>query len=224
MANKLLVEGLDWGIGDAALRAAFAPFGRVVAAKVTTDWETGRSRGFGHVTYDDETSARLAIETMDGTSLSGKVIRVMESPQTGKRTVYRGGDYGRTGADAPETSYRGGDYSDSRKATRDARVYRSADFGYADGPTKKSTYRAANFDGAGRKAGPLEPDSAPAESAPAESAPAESAPAEAPTAEDAPGATPASGPKRGGGHRDADQGWQRGGANDGIGDSGKTFG
>ena len=75
MGNRLLVEGLDWSVNDAALRSAFAPFGRVLEARVMTDWETGRSRGFGFVTLelaggfglaeDPDDSYRYLVETLD---------------------------------------------------------------------------------------------------------------------------------------------------------------
>ena len=223
MATKLLVEGLDWAVGDAGLRAAFAPFGRVVEAKVAVDWETGRSRGFGHVLFDDETAARLATETMDGTRLAGKVLRVMAAPDQDRGVSYRGGDYGRVVADAKDadSAYRGGDYSDGRKTPNDRRVYRSADFGYADGKTPESEYRSADFDGGKRKpkTEPLPPLPEPAQEAPAGgSAGAPTAPAAAP------GAAPA-GPKRGGGHRDAAGGWTPGRDNEGVGGNDKkTFG
>ena len=51
MATKLFVGGLSWGTDDNGLRAAFEDFGEVVDAKVVTDRETGRSRGFGFVTF-----------------------------------------------------------------------------------------------------------------------------------------------------------------------------
>jgi len=221
MATKLLVEGLDWGVTDAGLRAAFAPFGHVVEAKVAQDWETGRSRGFGHVTFDDETSSRLAVETMDGARLAGKVLRVMTAPEQDRGAAYRGGDYGRTDAtNKGGSGYRGGDYSDGRAPLNERRVYRSADFGYADGPTGASDYRSADFDG-GHKKPRLEPEG-PSEAAPPKPATdaatgGTAAPAEAPAAP--------SNPKRGGAHRDAGGGWQPGGDNDGLGSSGKkTFG
>lgn len=214
MGNRLLVEGLDWSVNDAALRSAFAPFGRVLEARVMTDWETGRSRGFGFVTLDDDTASRLAIETMDGARLAGKVLRVMPAPDATTRAGYRGGDYG-VFEDAPDekggTDYRGGDYSDGRKTPPDRSVYRSADFGYADGPTKKSTFRSADFDGGRRRAVTatqpnLEPIAPPA---------AEAAPPSTPGEPDGDGAK-AAGPKR------RASGWESGG--DGSADNKKPFG
>src|SRR5688572_14984972 len=50
MANKVFVGGLNWNTNDDGLLAAFSRFGEVVEAKVITDRDTGRSRGFGFVT------------------------------------------------------------------------------------------------------------------------------------------------------------------------------
>ena len=52
LAKKLFVGGLSWGTTDAGLRAAFERFGEVADAKVIVDRDTGRSRGFGFVSYN----------------------------------------------------------------------------------------------------------------------------------------------------------------------------
>ena len=51
MAKKLFVVGLSWDTTDDVLRQAFASFGEITEAKVITDRDTGRSRGFGFVTF-----------------------------------------------------------------------------------------------------------------------------------------------------------------------------
>ncbi|MCB9631544.1 MAG: RNA-binding protein [Sandaracinus sp.] len=76
MSNKLFVGGLPWSTDDAELQQAFAPYGEVVDAKVVTDRETGRSRGFGFVTYASEAEATAARDAMDGASLGGRRLRV----------------------------------------------------------------------------------------------------------------------------------------------------
>lgn len=79
MSKKLFVGGLSWNTNDEQLRQAFERFGNVDDAKVITDRETGRSRGFGFVTFADEDSARSAISEMDGTELDGRNIKVNEA-------------------------------------------------------------------------------------------------------------------------------------------------
>ena len=74
--NKLFVGGLSWGTDDDGLRQAFEAHGAVSEAKVITDRDTGRSRGFGFVTFDDEDDAQVAIEKMNGTDLDGRTLNV----------------------------------------------------------------------------------------------------------------------------------------------------
>ena len=85
MSNKLFIGGLSWDTNDQGLRDAFAPFGTVSDAKVITDRETGRSRGFGFVTLGDGTQAAAAIEAMDGQSLDGRNIRVNVAQERERR-------------------------------------------------------------------------------------------------------------------------------------------
>ena len=79
MATKLFVGGLSWGTDDNGLRAAFEDFGEVVDAKVVTDRETGRSRGFGFVTFASADQAREAIEGMNNAELDGRTLTVNEA-------------------------------------------------------------------------------------------------------------------------------------------------
>ncbi|HSN81471.1 MAG TPA: RNA-binding protein [Polyangiales bacterium] len=76
MSSKLFVGGLSWNTTSEALQEAFAACGDVVEAKVVTDRDSGRSRGFGFVTFQDDQGAARAIEELDGSSLDGRTIRV----------------------------------------------------------------------------------------------------------------------------------------------------
>ena len=76
MSNKLFVGGLSWDTNDQSLAAAFETFGTVTEAKVITDRDTGRSRGFGFVTFDAPADAEKAIAEMDGQPLDGRQVRV----------------------------------------------------------------------------------------------------------------------------------------------------
>jgi len=73
---KLFVGGLSWDTTDDGLREAFSRFGSVTEAKVVTDRETGRSRGFGFVGFQDASAGASAQQAMDGASLDGRTIRV----------------------------------------------------------------------------------------------------------------------------------------------------
>lgn len=76
MKNKLFVGGLAWATDDSGLRSAFESFGEVEEAKVIMERDTGRSRGFGFVTFTTDESAATAMGEMDGKELDGRTIRV----------------------------------------------------------------------------------------------------------------------------------------------------
>ncbi len=76
MAKKLFVGNLSWNTDDQGLFDAFAQFGEVTEAKVITDRDSGRSRGFGFVTFADEDAGEDAMSGLDGTELDGRPIRV----------------------------------------------------------------------------------------------------------------------------------------------------
>jgi len=77
--NKLFVGNLNWETKDEGLREVFEPFGEIVEAKVISDRNTGRSRGFGFVTFEEENDAQKAMEELDGKELDGRSLRVNEA-------------------------------------------------------------------------------------------------------------------------------------------------
>jgi cold-inducible RNA-binding protein len=79
MSKKLFVGGLSWGTDDEGLRSAFEQFGEVSDAKVIRDRDTGRSRGFGFVSFDDDGSAETAMAEMNGAELDGRRLNVNEA-------------------------------------------------------------------------------------------------------------------------------------------------
>ena len=79
MAKKLFVGSLSWNTTDDGLRQAFERFGAVTEAKVILDRDTGRSRGFGFVTFEDGAHGDAAIEGMNGQQLDGRAINVNEA-------------------------------------------------------------------------------------------------------------------------------------------------
>ncbi|MFN7972192.1 MAG: RNA-binding protein [Acidobacteriota bacterium] len=88
--KKLFVGGLSWGTNDQALMKAFEKFGPVTEAKVITERETGRSRGFGFVTYENDADAEKA-KSMDGQELDGRKLRVNDANQRESRGGGGGG-------------------------------------------------------------------------------------------------------------------------------------
>ena len=106
MSKKLFVGGLSWGTDDHGLRQAFEQFGEVTEAVVIHDRATGRSRGFGFVTYSNPEDADSAIEQMNGAELDGRSLNVNEAQERrggggggrgGGRGGYGGGGGGRGG-------------------------------------------------------------------------------------------------------------------------------
>ncbi|HIA02730.1 MAG TPA: RNA-binding protein, partial [Myxococcales bacterium] len=79
MSKKLFVGGISWNTTDQALRTAFEQYGEVTDAKIITDRETGRSRGFGFVTFSEDGDAENAVESMNGTELDGRTLNVNEA-------------------------------------------------------------------------------------------------------------------------------------------------
>jgi RNA recognition motif-containing protein len=79
VSTKLFIGSLPWSVTDEDLQSAFAAHGNVLSAKVVTDKETRRSRGFGFVEYETEAEASAAIQALNGTELKGRSIIVSEA-------------------------------------------------------------------------------------------------------------------------------------------------
>ena len=94
MGKKLYVGGLAWATTDDGLRTAFEKFGEVTDAKVITDRDTGRSRGFGFVTFSDAECADSAIEAMNGSVLDGRSLTVNEAQDRRRDDGFRRGGGG----------------------------------------------------------------------------------------------------------------------------------
>jgi cold-inducible RNA-binding protein len=77
--KKLFVGSLAWATNDDALAAHFASCGTVASAKVVTDRESGRSRGFGFVEYENDAEADAAVEKLNNSDLDGRQITVNEA-------------------------------------------------------------------------------------------------------------------------------------------------
>lgn len=79
MSKKLFVGNLSWGTSDEDLRQAFAPYGDIEDAVVLKDRDTGRSRGFGFVTFVNDADAEAAVSAMNEADLGGRNIVVNEA-------------------------------------------------------------------------------------------------------------------------------------------------
>lgn len=92
---KLFVGNLKFQTDSDALAAAFAPYGEITEAKVVTDRDTGRSRGFGFVRFASVDDAKQAHAAMQGVELDGRTINVdfsedRPAPERGARGGYGG--------------------------------------------------------------------------------------------------------------------------------------
>ena len=72
------VGNLPWSVDDGELQALFSSLGTVHSARVITDRETGRSRGFGFVELDDA-AADSAVAELNGKDMGGRALRVNEA-------------------------------------------------------------------------------------------------------------------------------------------------
>jgi RNA recognition motif-containing protein len=73
---KLYVGNLPWTFSNNQLLDTFKLHGNVVSAKVVTDKESGRSRGFGFVEMENDNDANSAIKALNGSELNGRKLVV----------------------------------------------------------------------------------------------------------------------------------------------------
>ncbi|HQY28815.1 MAG TPA: RNA-binding protein [Burkholderiaceae bacterium] len=105
MGTKIYVGNLPWRATDAQLSQLFGNHGEVVDAKIVTDRETGRSRGFGFVTMASDDAAQAAIRALNGYSLEGRSLVVNEARE---QSGGGGGGYGGGGGRSGGGGYGGG--------------------------------------------------------------------------------------------------------------------
>lgn len=114
MGKRLFVGNLPYTVDDATLEGQFSSFGTVESARVVTDRDTGRSKGFGFVEMSSDDEANKAIEGMNGQPLGGRNITVSEArpqaPREGGRGPRGGGGGGGfRGGRGGGGGFRGGD-------------------------------------------------------------------------------------------------------------------
>ncbi len=107
MQTRFFIGNLSWNVRDEDLAELAAPHGQVVDAKVITDRDTGRSRGFGFLTVETDNPQAL-IQALDGQELDGRAIRVNEAenkPQWDRGGGYGGGGRGSSGGGGRRDRY-----------------------------------------------------------------------------------------------------------------------
>lgn len=90
--KKLFVGNLPWSVNNDSLRDLFSQVGEVVEAMVITDRMSGRSKGFGFVTFATEEAAQAAIQQMNEKEVEGRkiIVNVARPKEDRPRNNYRG--------------------------------------------------------------------------------------------------------------------------------------
>lgn len=89
---NIYISNLSYAVNDADLKELFGEYGEITSAKVITDRETGRSRGFGFVEMSDDEQGQKAIDELNQAEYDGKVINVtVARPKTERPANNRGG-------------------------------------------------------------------------------------------------------------------------------------
>jgi len=106
MSTKLFVGNLAYATMDHQLEQLFGEYGTVLSANVVLDRQTGRSRGFAFVEFEEESAAQEAINALNETEFDGRSITVRvayDRPPGGG-----GGGFGGRGRDGGGAGGRGG--------------------------------------------------------------------------------------------------------------------
>ena len=123
MAKRLYVGNLPFDISEDQLHELFSAHGQVASTKLITDFNTGRSRGFGFVEMGSDEEAKAAIEKMNKSKVGDRELVVNEArphPERsggsngGGRGGYGGGRGGYGGGNSRGGSGYGGGYGRDR--------------------------------------------------------------------------------------------------------------
>jgi len=96
---NIFIAGLSFSITDSDLSDLFQEYGKITSAKVITDRQTGRSKGYGFVEMEDDEAANKAIAELNDAEFDGRKIAVSEAKPREPRqdrsfNNNRGGGYG----------------------------------------------------------------------------------------------------------------------------------
>ncbi len=103
---NIFVAGLSYQITDADLKELFEEYGEVSSAKIITDRETRRSKGYGFVEMSNDEEGQHAIEELNDAEYDGRTLSVsVARPRT-------------EGGDRPRSNSRGGGYGNRERSNR----------------------------------------------------------------------------------------------------------
>ena len=92
MSKKLFVGNIDWDTNESQLRELFEKYGTLKDLVIVNDYNTGRPKGFGFVTFEQGEEADKAISELDGFELGGRKLVVNEA-RAPKKNGSNGGGY-----------------------------------------------------------------------------------------------------------------------------------
>jgi RNA recognition motif-containing protein len=95
--KNIFVGNLDFNASEEGVRSLFERYGQVNSARIMTDRETGRSRGFAFVEMENEGEADQAISALNGYTLDGRALNVNEARPKPDRGFGGGGGRGFSG-------------------------------------------------------------------------------------------------------------------------------
>nr|GLL18745.1 glycine-rich RNA-binding protein 2, mitochondrial-like isoform X2 [Ipomoea trifida] len=147
-SSKIFVGGLSFGTDETSLKETFDQFGTVLEARIIMDRDTGRSRGFGFVSFTTADCATSAMQAMDGQELHGRRIRVnyaTEKPRGG----FGGGGYGNNSYGSGGGNYGRGDGYGGGSYGSGGGNYNSGAGGYGGGGNYGSSGDGSYNSGAG---------------------------------------------------------------------------
>ncbi|XP_041659262.1 cold inducible RNA binding protein a isoform X2 [Cheilinus undulatus] len=158
--GKLFIGGLNFDTNEDTLAAAFGKYGTIEKVDVIRDKETGKSRGFGFVKYDNIDDAKDAMSGMNGKTIDGRTIRVDAAGKSGRPRggfggPRGGGRFGGSRGRGGRGYSRGGGYNGERSygdRGYNDRSYTDRGFGSGDrsfGSGGGGGYRSGGYSGGG---------------------------------------------------------------------------
>jgi RNA recognition motif-containing protein len=105
---NIYVSNLSFNTSDAELQDLFSQYGDVSSAKVITDRETGRSRGFGFVEMPNDDEAKAAMSGLNNKEVEGRAMSVSVAKEREARTGGGGFGGGRSSGGGGYSNNRGG--------------------------------------------------------------------------------------------------------------------
>ncbi len=127
--KRLYVGNLSWSTTEDDLRVRFGNYGPLYSVRVITDRDTGKSKGFGFVEFEDAEDAARAREAEHGTEMAGRTLRVDAATQRDQSTQRDREPRGRSSDvrsfPEPRFSYPAPDRDSGRRGDFDRRARKS---------------------------------------------------------------------------------------------------